>query len=271
MSRLTGADAYGLMEAYNNVYAPQELTEEQVWEEVENWVNSLLEEGYDLSDYTWEEMYESYIEEQGRARTTGQNSSVFTLPTTPGAGSAGGSGSGGRRGSGSSPGSVRPATTPAPAAKPAAPAPAAARPAAPTARPAAPAARPSGGAPRPATTAPASAKVAPKSAAPAGGSALDRATAAASGPTAFSPKPQSDVGAMIARSQARQAAQTPKPAASAPARPMGGARGRLMSSFDPFDVIKGHLIDEGYADTEESALVIMANMSEEWKQSIITA
>ena len=60
MSRLTGADAKGLMEAYNNVYAPQELTEEQVWEEVENWVNSLLEEGYDLSDYTWEEMYEAY-------------------------------------------------------------------------------------------------------------------------------------------------------------------------------------------------------------------
>ena len=65
MSRLTGADAKGLMEAYNNVYAPQELTEEQVWEEVETWVNSLLEEGYDLSDYTWEEMYESYITEIG--------------------------------------------------------------------------------------------------------------------------------------------------------------------------------------------------------------
>ena len=65
MSRLTGADAYGLMEAYQAVYASQELTEEQVWEEVETWVNDLIEEGYDLSDYTWEEMYESYIEEQG--------------------------------------------------------------------------------------------------------------------------------------------------------------------------------------------------------------
>jgi hypothetical protein len=53
------------MEAYGAVYAPQELTEEQVWEEVENWVNSLLEEGYDLSEYTWEEMYEAYIEEAG--------------------------------------------------------------------------------------------------------------------------------------------------------------------------------------------------------------
>ena len=61
MSRLTGADAYGLMEAYQAVYAPQELTEEQVLEEVETWVNSLLEEGYDLSDYTWEEVYESYL------------------------------------------------------------------------------------------------------------------------------------------------------------------------------------------------------------------
>ena len=60
MSRLTGSDAKGLMEAYQAVYAPRELTEEQVWEGVENWVNSLLEEGYDLSDYTWDEMYEAY-------------------------------------------------------------------------------------------------------------------------------------------------------------------------------------------------------------------
>jgi len=61
MSRLTGNDVIGLMEAYNAVYTPQELTEEQVWEEVESWVNSLLEEGYDLSDYTWGEMYDNYI------------------------------------------------------------------------------------------------------------------------------------------------------------------------------------------------------------------
>lgn len=32
-------------------------------EEVENWVNSLIEEGYDLSDYTWDEMYEFYLDE----------------------------------------------------------------------------------------------------------------------------------------------------------------------------------------------------------------
>ena len=63
MSRLTGTDTLGLMEAYQAVYAPKELTEEQVWEEVESWVNSLVEEGYDLSDYTWDDLYEYYVSE----------------------------------------------------------------------------------------------------------------------------------------------------------------------------------------------------------------
>ena len=43
----------------------------------------------------------------------------------------------------------------------------------------------------------------------------------------------------------------------------------LNQSFDIFDTIKGHLIDEGYADTEEAALKIMANMSEDWRESIL--
>ena len=38
---------------------------------------------------------------------------------------------------------------------------------------------------------------------------------------------------------------------------------------DLFDIVKGHLMSEGFADTEEAALAIMANMSEEWRQSII--
>jgi len=55
-----------------------------------------------------------------------------------------------------------------------------------------------------------------------------------------------------------------------------GGRGPVVKSmgeqsFDLFDVIKGHLLDEGYADTEQAALAIMANMSEEWKQSIVEA
>jgi hypothetical protein len=42
-----------------------------------------------------------------------------------------------------------------------------------------------------------------------------------------------------------------------------------VAHFDIFDVIKGHLLDEGYADTEEAALAIMANMSEDWRESIV--
>ncbi len=38
---------------------------------------------------------------------------------------------------------------------------------------------------------------------------------------------------------------------------------------DLYDIILSHLIDEGYADTEESAESIMVNMSEEWKESIV--
>jgi len=38
---------------------------------------------------------------------------------------------------------------------------------------------------------------------------------------------------------------------------------------DIFDTILDYLVSEGYADTNENALVIMANMSEEWRQSIV--
>ena len=46
----------------------------------------------------------------------------------------------------------------------------------------------------------------------------------------------------------------------------------INASYEPdlFDVILKHLIAEGYADTNENALVIMANMSEEWRENILT-
>jgi hypothetical protein len=40
-------------------------------------------------------------------------------------------------------------------------------------------------------------------------------------------------------------------------------------SYDLYDIILSHLLDEGYADTEQAAEAIMVNMSEEWRQSII--
>jgi hypothetical protein len=45
-------------------------------------------------------------------------------------------------------------------------------------------------------------------------------------------------------------------------------RKQLNMEFDFYDIILSHLLDEGYADTEDSALVIMANMSEDWRESI---
>jgi hypothetical protein len=49
----------------------------------------------------------------------------------------------------------------------------------------------------------------------------------------------------------------------------GGPNPRTRKeNVDLYDVILSHLLDEGYADTEDSALVIMANMSEDWRESI---
>lgn len=285
MSRLTGNEVKSLMEAYSEVYVSQEISEDQVWEEVENWVNSLLEEGHDLSEYTWEEMYDAYIEEQGRGTRTGSNPKVFRpipsgsgsrrgaapvgtsspsstavtsqrgrrtgsnpnvfRPATTTSGPAGG-GMGGRRGGGSSPGSIKPSATkpaPTPAAKPVTkPAPT------PAAKPTpAPAARPT---PKPAST-----------------------PAAKPTPTSTStPKPTTPTASPAAKrpSLASQTAELRKMRAASQARQAGAnVVGSQMASFDVFDVIKGYLLDEGYADSEKSALVIMANMSDEWRQNIV--
>jgi hypothetical protein len=49
--------------AYYAVY-DQNLREDlEVKKDFELWVDSLIDEGYDLSDYTWEEMYEAYVDE----------------------------------------------------------------------------------------------------------------------------------------------------------------------------------------------------------------
>ena len=282
MSRITGTDAFNMMEAYNAVYAPQELTEEQVWEEIEAWVNSLVEEGYDLSEYTWEDMYEEYLNEMGQTRTTGQATapvsnapyrSRFARPMNAGTpqqtgrgtlvsrpqigslpsnyrgqelqqtararasqvgttrqGTAGGPTTGGNTPIGPSP--TRPTAAPA-------------RPAAAPARsvaqaPARPAAAPTGGVAKPTTTA--------------------TTTPAATPAAPARPSLRSDIADLQKMRLASQERQR-----------KGGATvvGSQMASFDMFDVVQGYLIDEGYAETEEAAAVIMANMSEEWKESIL--
>ena len=39
--------------------------------------------------------------------------------------------------------------------------------------------------------------------------------------------------------------------------------------YDLYDIILSHLLDEGYADTEQAAEAIMVNMSEDWRESIV--
>jgi len=38
---------------------------------------------------------------------------------------------------------------------------------------------------------------------------------------------------------------------------------------DLYDIILSHLLDEGYADTQQAAEAIMVNMSEDWRESIM--
>jgi hypothetical protein len=309
-------DLLNLKEAYAEVYASQELTEEQVWEEVETWVNSLLEEGYDLSDYTWEEMYESYIEEEqlmergaptdpkARAAYDAQvaknraalgntilyGNSAGKKPEAPVTRNRNVPGSrtikppagtptpkfADLRGS-NTPGSNTPAipkvrypvagtpptkTNTPTATKTAATSPAASRPAAGApARPTATAA-----APKPAA-APAAkpagsamdqfAKANPKLAASAAERDRTRGTSATTNPL------MKDMKSRL------PAPKTPSPTTAKTGFDLAKKGVNLAAGFDMFDVVKGYLIGEGYADTEEAALAIMTNMSEEWKQSII--
>lgn len=74
-------------------------------------------------------------------------------------------------------------------------------------------------------------------------------------------------GLTAVASGAGRVAQTSRKVGSAASK----AADRLGEEIDIFDYILEHLVSEGYADTNENALVIMANMSEEWRDSILEA
>jgi hypothetical protein len=398
MERLTGNDALGLMEAYSAVHQPT-INEEQIWEEVENWVNGLIEEGYDLGDYTWEDMYEVYLSEAddsgfasaftalhplGRRTKPSQAQQQRNVQVALGAGrgiklkgastgqpqgrgygvtlTQGGPGQrvtrqgiivkGANvnvRGAWGVPtpavrsGTVQPinvagrtlypaargrdiiylpsvgAQTRTPLFTPTTPGATQRPPVTPgaTQRPVTPGAgqRPvtPGATQRPVTPG----AGAPRSSAIPASPPAPRPTAAAGRPPVTQSRiiPQYNVGRIspvgtplpTTGIQPVAGAPTQDAQVSAPAKPVnrlmqgmptvpsmaapvggpqlsarvralqaggpqGPARARVLNqSFDPFDIVMGHLIDEGYAETEEDAAVIMANMSEEWKESIVEA
>ena len=47
------------------------------------------------------------------------------------------------------------------------------------------------------------------------------------------------------------------------------AKSSMGEGYDLYDIILSHLLDEGYAETLEQAQVIMVNMSEDWRESIV--
>jgi hypothetical protein len=48
-----------------------------------------------------------------------------------------------------------------------------------------------------------------------------------------------------------------------------GLAKRMKEEVDIYDLVLSHLLDEGYAESVENAEVIMVNMSEEWRESIL--
>ena len=71
--------------------------------------------------------------------------------------------------------------------------------------------------------------------------------------------------------------QSPTPGGITPKKPVTSAippkppKGTPVNTGykESYDIVFEYLISEGYADTNENALVIMANMSEEWREEII--
>jgi hypothetical protein len=86
-------------------------------------------------------------------------------------------------------------------------------------------------------------------------------------------KSSSDAAQARAREAGASAKAGAKSLAGKAARAVSrGARNvarKLGEDVDAFDIVLEHLLDEGYADTEEAATVIMANMSEEWREEIL--
>ena len=262
-----------LKEAYTQVGKPQQLTEsvDSIWEEVEAFAHALVEEeGIDLSDMTWDEVREAYLEERmGRVSNSSQNTSgqaaqaAAKLARTAAVNTSrqNATGQGGksiasnpnRRG-------VQPAKRPADMQKgkvygDASPSPAAKPAPTQTAKPKPQAAK---AAPSPMISD--LKKRMPKPAAP---------KPAASKPSGSSYTGNRASSFMSKSGGAAAASKAPKPSAS----PIKSNRLRAAldsvkkEEFSEFDLILSHLIEQGFGDDE--ALKLMVNMTEEKRQEIL--
>ena len=226
MERLTAGNYRLFLESYSSIYDHEtaDLQEEENIQEFLSVISELVEDGYDLSEYTYDELYEHYLSEGGlgtvlkalggraltAARGAARTAWKGTVKQT-------------KEGPKYIPGGKE--TTKEIAAR--------------------------------------AGKVAPWVAL---GLAADQALTGGAGREWLGRGVQAvkDVGHSI-----------PKPDKSQPTRPKPSSEDEKkkawdqLQSVDLFDLVKGHLLDEGYAETEEAAIVIMANMGEEWRNSIL--
>ena len=185
---MNSQDYRNLQEAYIGVY-DDDIREKL---EFESWVNNLLEEGYDLSDYTWDELYENYSQldeaitsEKGKAKAA----EMIAARSTP-SGRA-------KSGQGATVAQIKHI----------------------------------------------------------GRSNREGLSGTPMTPTmAKNPVKSASYGG-TGNKAARRAGTY--------------SRFGYKESYELYDIILSHLIDEGYADTEQAAEAIMVNMSEEWREDIM--
>lgn len=224
MFRTTNNDDEGLLKAYSSIYETVELNEEQIIESFNLWVDSLLEEGHDLSDYTYDGLYEYYLNE-------GRFSGVTPLIKSglkglgnilKGAGTAAWKGTtvSTKKGPKYVPGaeqSVRGGSATA-------------------------------------------ARLGVKYGIPlAGLAALDQAVTGG--------KVKEWTGATL-QGLGKLGSSIPSPGQKSPEKKYIPPAS-LTQSVDILDIVKGHLINEGYVDSDEAAFKIMAHMSDDWRTHII--
>ena len=274
---MEGQDIKGLMEAYSHIYSEPEVLNEEV--EVEE-VDMELEEDSEGLDESSRNRFRKRDPEQIAANRRGfVNRLLYGNPEGRRPRTGGGQGNRRRNRRSSSTPTTAPAgapggpkfSSPADEARQRARA-AGNDPDRPAARPApTPAARPA--APKPAAAA--APKPAPKP--QTGDKSKDMAAWAKANPKLAAAKAERD------RTRGTSASTNPlmrgmpgkRPAPTSLNKTGAGAKFDpkapkiLNQDVDIFDIIKGHLLDEGFAETEESAMVIMANMSEEWRQDIL--
>jgi hypothetical protein len=261
MQQLTSGETFGLMEAYASIYDSQETIEGQYLYEMpapatpeqRERIRRQSDPAYDRSRFDRpRNANTTQTFGGGRSPVSTVRPQIGSLPTSArqvtqypqGVSTGVGGGN-----AGASRPTPRPTSAPAPRPTPRPTSTPAARPSTPAARTSTPAARP---------TAPA-AKVTPPAATPATPASRTPNPLLKDFPKAPSTAAPTGGVQLSARDQALKAGG-----------PKAGARERVLNQdLDLFDIIKGHLLDEGYADTEQAAEAIMVNMSEDWRESIV--